>query len=132
MPHPKTAADPADELHALYFEAALQDVATLEALLAALGDDPAAWAAAQRHMREIAHNIHGQGSSFGYPLMTRVGHSLSRLLKAIGPEGAPDLALLGAHVKVLRTVLDKDIRGDGGELGAALVARLEALVEAAG
>ena len=36
----------------------------------------------------VAHNIKGQGSSFGFPLMTRLGDSLCRARPHSTPTGA--------------------------------------------
>jgi hypothetical protein len=76
----------------------------------------------------IAHNIKGQGSSFGFPLMTRLGDSLCRLTRGKRPFPDSDLNLIQAHLDAMRLVLAQGIRGDGGELGAKLAQRLEGLV----
>ena len=73
------------------------------------------------------HNIKGQGSSFGYPLVTRIGQSLCRL---IAPGRALDeagLKIAQAHLDALKLVLDQKIAGKGGEVGDKLAARLEGL-----
>lgn len=123
--------DPADELRDLYFENAQKDVADLKAYVEQVKADAAAWPDAARGMREIAHNVKGQGSSFGYPLMTRVGDSFHRLVKVLETVDDGKLKLLEAHVTTLQTVLEKDIRGSGGDVGAALSERLEGLVDKA-
>lgn len=76
----------------------------------------------------VAHNIKGQGSSFGFPLMTRLGDSLCRLTrgKRRFPDG--DLNVIQAHLDAMRLVLAQNIRGDGGALGDKLAQRLETLV----
>jgi len=117
-----------EELTALYLENAFKDVSELEQLQTDVASDPGRWDDCRERMRNIVHNIKGQGSSFGYPLMTRVGESCSKLLKAIEQPEAATLKLFAAHVQTLRTVLDKDIKGNGGELGETLAGRLEALV----
>jgi hypothetical protein len=76
----------------------------------------------------IAHNIKGQGSSFGFPLMTRLGDSLCRLTRVKRPFPNADLDLVSAHLDAMRLVLSQEIRGDGGALGDKLAQRLEALV----
>jgi hypothetical protein len=73
------------------------------------------------------HNIKGQGTSFGYPLVTRIGQSLCRL---IAPGRAVDdagLKIAQAHLDALKLVLDQKIAGKGGEVGDQLAARLEGL-----
>jgi hypothetical protein len=76
------------------------------------------------------HNIKGQGASFGYPLVTRIGQSLCRL---VAPGRALDeagLKLAQAHLDALKLVLEKQIAGKGGEVGDKLAARLESLTAA--
>ena len=76
----------------------------------------------------IAHNIKGQGSSFGFQLMTRLGDSLCLLTRGKRPFSDADLNLVGAHLDAMRLVLSQEIRGDGGALGDKLAQRLETLV----
>jgi hypothetical protein len=73
------------------------------------------------------HNIKGQGASFGYPLVTRIGQSLCRLIAP--PRALDDAALkiAQAHLDALKLVLEKKIAGKGGEVGDKLAARLEGL-----
>ena len=118
-----------EELYRLYLESAQQDVAALIELSRQVAADPAQWAGAAEQMRAIVHNIKGQGASFGYPLMTRVGDSLTILLKQAGSADDAVLKLVIAHIETLHTVLDKDIKGGGGELGDTLAYRLESLVD---
>lgn len=84
-----------------------------------------------RDIHGVAHNIKGQGTSFGYPLMTRLGQSLCQLTRRKAAFSDADLDLIGAHVEAMRLVLAKEIRGDGGELGDRLGTRLEEKVRAA-
>lgn len=130
MAGPTMAAnqDASDELLTLYLENAFKDIAELERLSAAIAADLATWPDNRLPMREITHNVKGQGTSFGYPLITRVGESLSRLLKSVSDPDEAAIKLLTAHVSTLRTVLDQDIKGDGGDLGDSLACHLEALV----
>ena len=116
------------DLVSLYLEGADHDVRELEALAAQLREDSSGWADHRARMREIVHNIKGQGAAFGYELMTRVGESLSRLLHAAEDADERTAKLLVAHVATLRTVLERDITGSGGDLGNHLASKLEALV----
>jgi len=56
----------------------------------------------------VMHNVKGQGSSFGYPLVTRVAQ---------------------AHLDALKLVLEQKIEGSGGETGEKLAGKLEALTQ---
>ena len=116
------------ELTDIYLEAALNDVASLESCLSRAQSDSKQWEDACLEMRRTVHNIKGQGTSFGYPLMTKIGESLSHLLKTIETPSDPQLRLIEAHITALRLVMDQNIKGSGGEQGEALVTRLEDLV----
>lgn len=76
----------------------------------------------------VAHNIKGQGTSFGFPLMTRLGDSLCRLTRNKRPVADSDLTVIQAHLDAMRLVLAQNIRGDGGVLGDKLAQRLEGMV----
>jgi hypothetical protein len=114
-------------LRANYTEWARIDVNNTQALL----DAAKKGSAGQREQLDLLyaamHNIKGQGSSFGYPLVTRIGQSLCRL---IAPGRALDeagLKIAQAHLDALKLVLDQKIAGKGGEVGDKLAARLESL-----
>ena len=114
-------------LRANYTEWARIDVNNTQALL----DAAKKGTAGQRDQLDLLyaamHNIKGQGTSFGYPLVTRIGQSLCRL---IAPGRALDeagLKIAQAHLDALKLVLDQKIAGKGGEVGDKLAARLESL-----
>lgn len=121
--------DAGQELLTLYLENARKDVAALETASGEAAANPDQWVDLSQRMRSVVHNVKGQGASFGYPLMTRVGESLSVLLKHARTPDPTVLKLTAAHIETLRTILDKDIKGSGGELGETLAFRLESLVD---
>jgi hypothetical protein len=77
------------------------------------------------------HNIKGQGASFGYPLVTRIGQSLCRLLTPGRTLDDAGLKVAQAHLDALKLVLEKKIAGKGGEVGDKLATRLEGLTAGA-
>jgi chemotaxis protein histidine kinase CheA len=101
-------------------------------LLKAAREDAGTRAASIKELYGIAHNIKGQGGSFGYPLVTRIGHSLCTLVRQEREFSDADLGVVQAHLDALRLILAKDIKGEGGEVGAKLAARLENMVKAPG
>jgi hypothetical protein len=114
-------------LRANYTQWARIDVDNTQALLDAAKKAPEGRRAQLDLLYGAMHNIKGQGSSFGYPLVTRLGHSLCRL---IAPGRALDDAgftIAQAHLDALKLVLDQKIAGKGGEVGEKLAARLESL-----
>jgi len=78
----------------------------------------------------VAHNIKGQGTSFGYPLMTQLGQSLCQLTRLPSPFDAAKLGLVAAHLEVMASVLDQEARDDGTPVLQAQAAALERAVAA--
>jgi hypothetical protein len=114
-------------LRANYTEWARIDVNNTQALLDAAKKAPEGRREQLDLLYASMHNIKGQGTSFGYPLVTRIGQSLCRL---IAPGRALDeagLKIAQAHLDALKLVLDQKIAGKGGEVGEKLAARLESL-----
>lgn len=118
-----------EELQAMFIEGARASIAELDRQCRAASSGETSWEDAIVTMRGIAHDIKGQGGSFGYPLITQIGNSLSTLLKHEQLLSEAGLELLGEHVSALGTILDKAIEGDGGNLGGRYVERLCAMVE---
>ncbi|TQV79712.1 Hpt domain-containing protein [Denitrobaculum tricleocarpae] len=118
----------AEELQAMFIEGAQEGIAELHRQSTAARAGNVAWPEAISVMRGIAHDIKGQGGSFGYPLVTAIGNSLSALLKHERLLSDPGLELLSAHLAALTAIMDKAIQGDGGDLGSSYVERLDALV----
>jgi hypothetical protein len=108
---------------------ALADVAKARTALAAAIDDPAGRSRHVEAVFRVGHDLKGQGSSFGFPLVTRIGNSLCTLTRdrARGYESM-DLDLAKAHLDALDLILSKGIKGEGGKVGADLVAKLESRV----
>ncbi len=99
------------------------DLKRLDAAIARLGDgsDPAALQA----VYDVSHDIKGQGSTFGYALVTEIAHRLCRYADDASRRQHVDRAVIDAHVSALRTVVDNRIQGNAGELGAEILRALE-------
>jgi CheY-like chemotaxis protein len=76
-------------------------------------------------INRLAHELRGQGSTFGYPLITVFGRSLYEC--TLNVETAEDslLEFVKAHIDGISAVIREKIKGTGGELGNELVASLE-------
>ncbi len=75
------------------------------------------------------HNIKGLGGSFGYSLVTSVANSNCRLLTYLNAEDEQVLRLCEAHIVTLDMILSKNIKGDGGDAGDQIVAKLSGNVD---
>lgn len=77
-----------------------------------------------------AHDLKGMGDTYGYPIVTRLGDSLSRLLETAGRRQAAPFALADAHVKAIRAAVRDDIRSDEDDaVSQALAGELESHVD---
>lgn len=77
----------------------------------------------------LAHELRGQGGTFGYPLISQVGESLYKSTReGCGKEGN-DVEVVKAHIDSMRAVLREQVTGDGGEIGQALLSGLEAAIK---
>lgn len=77
-------------------------------------------------MNTLAHEFRGQGGIFGYPLVTQFGKSLYEATQ--NPElnvTAHHIDYFKAHVDAINAVMNEKIKGDGGEIGTALLAGLK-------
>ena len=68
----------------------------------------------------IAHELRGQGGTFGYPLITVFGKSLYEVTKPPCRQDDANLEIVKAHIDTMRAVLRDRVEGDGGEIGQAL------------
>ncbi len=80
-------------------------------------------------IHSVCHNIKGQGGSFGYGLITHVGESLCDYIHDTGSASERKLKVVEAHLTAMNFILDRDIQGDGGQVGKQLQAKLQSLIE---
>jgi hypothetical protein len=73
----------------------------------------------------IAHELRGQGGSYGYPLVTRFGDQLCRYLDATDMLDAKSLIIVKAAADAIAVVINAKVSGDGGETGRQLVGMLD-------
>jgi hypothetical protein len=110
-----------------------EDYATrLQAEVAALDDAframRRAGAVEARRLFDFAHALRGEGGTYGYPLVSAIGNTLARFLDARPALAAADMEIVESHVNALRAVAGRNVKGDGGEIGAQLVEGLAAMV----
>lgn len=104
-----------------------QDGPKIFALMQEAEKDPAACAQPVEGMRKLAHELRGQGTTFGYPLVTEICDSFCKFVEALKPVSAQHLPLLRAHIDALRAIVGADIKGDGGDIGRELMKGLRAI-----
>ena len=77
----------------------------------------------------LAHDLKGQGRSFGFDLLTDVAASLCKLLVNLGKteQNSWRFQSVDMHVRSLQLIARKKIKGDGGPLGRELLEQIALL-----
>lgn len=124
----EAANDALEKLSAQYRGWALNDVALMREAIAEMESARAkghteAERAALYKVYDIGHNAKGQGSSFGYDLVTRIGASLCALLAGAETATPETVNAARAHAEAMHTVLNENMKGTQGERGDMLLRR---------
>ena len=115
-------------LSASYYGQLTSDVKTLSEIWEGL-DQGVPVADVMARIQSLAHNIKGQGGSFGYDLVTSVGASLCDYIRNGERKSVDEMNIVHAHIKILKMIADNDISGTGGDTGARIIAKLAALTQ---
>ncbi|MBT5894353.1 MAG: hypothetical protein HOH61_00535, partial [Rhodospirillaceae bacterium] len=67
-------------------------------------------------IHDIAHDMKGQGGTFGYPLITNFGDSLFKCTHKSEECSDNLVELIKAHVDGMKAVISGRVSGDGGEI----------------
>ncbi len=76
----------------------------------------------------LAHELRGQGGTFGYPLITIFGKMLYDCTGEGCREDDSAVEIVKAHIDAMRAVIREKVAGDGGELGRQLLKSLRAAI----
>ena len=77
----------------------------------------------------ISHDVRGMAGSYDYPLLTRIGSSLCRLIEGASDLDPLELEVIELHIGAMRVVLAKRMTGDGGTAGRVLAEGIEAAAQ---
>ena len=75
-----------------------------------------------------AHDLKGLGTTYEYPLVTRIAGSLCRLLDDADTRMNAPVVVLDAHIDAIRAVVRDEIKTDDHPTGRVLAETLEAKV----
>ncbi|MBL4639652.1 MAG: hypothetical protein JKY57_03890 [Kordiimonadaceae bacterium] len=81
-------------------------------------------------INHMAHDMKGQGGTFGYPLITSFADSLYGF--TVGPPTTIEdnqVELVKSHLDAMRAVIRGRVSGDGGDIGLKLTESLGAAIE---
>ncbi len=87
------------------------------------------YAKARDEVFAVFHDLKGAGGGVGMELMSEIGASGCAFLRAYEQPNEYAVKVAKAHIAAAEGVLAADIRGDGGEAGRALAAKLRAYAE---
>ena len=77
----------------------------------------------------IAHDMKGQGGTFGYILVTIFADSLHNFTSKTSGVTDQHLEIVKAHVDVMRAVIKGRVQGKGGETGKQLIDNLQRAIK---
>ena len=80
-------------------------------------------------INELAHELRGQGGTFGYPLVSMFGKMLFDVTGEHCREDDNAVEIVKAHIDAMRAVLREKISGDGGQVGRELLVGLKKAIE---
>lgn len=77
----------------------------------------------------LAHELRGQGGTFGYPLITVIGKMLYDITGEGCREDDSAVEIVKAHIDTMRAVIRDKVAGDGGKLGQELLIALKQAID---
>lgn len=80
-------------------------------------------------INHIAHDMKGQGGTFGYPLISTFSDSLYGFTNGIRERSDNEVELVKSHVDAMRAVIKGRVSGSGGEIGKKLTESLNQAIE---
>jgi hypothetical protein len=72
-----------------------------------------------------AHDLKGLGTTYGFPLITRIGGSLCKLIDDKDKRLDAPLALVDAHIAAIKAAVRDGIKADDHPIGRVLIQELE-------
>ena len=79
-----------------------------------------------------AHDLKGLGTTYGFPLVTRIAGLLCRLIDDKEKRAQAPLDLVDAHIDAIKAAVRDDIKSDEHPVGRILVQELERRVKETG
>jgi chemotaxis protein histidine kinase CheA len=105
------------------------DLANLTSSYEKAKSSPENWEEIQEDLYGFAHDVKGQGSSFGYPLVTAVANQLCVFMEGIeGKLSEVQLDAVKVHIDTMKLVVTQKMAGEGGPAGEQLLKGLDAVI----
>jgi len=78
---------------------------------------------------QVAHDMKGQGGSFGFDLVTAIGNQLCRMIEKLDTVGPAEIDAIRVHIDAMKLVIAQKMRGDGGKVGDQILIGLEKVMQ---
>jgi hypothetical protein len=114
------------EQSAAFCELVARDIDRMQRLVAAFASRPRD--EVKQDILAITHEVRGQGTSFGFPLLTRIGNALSQFLQSIEDVDDDAVEVIDGHVQAMHGVVSNRISGDGDRVGPQIIRALDQAV----
>ncbi|MBT3360046.1 MAG: hypothetical protein HN403_10510 [Rhodospirillales bacterium] len=109
-----------------YIEIADEDLANLNASAEKMKSDPANRASHLKRVFLLAHDMKGQGGSFGFPMISMVSNQLCRFIEKIEDEaGEVETEVISLYVNALNVVVRGRIKDADDKQAQALLSGLD-------
>lgn len=125
---PDDAAAQLAELAANYGSWAREQLGGAEQALEAARAMPSGREPEIQKIFSVIHDMKGQGSVFGYDLITLIGALLCDFIRHIPDASDAELAVVDKHLAAMALVLEKEIKGSGGDFADKIKAKLESII----
>ena len=80
-------------------------------------------------INHVAHDMKGQGGTFGYPLISAFSDSLYNFTVGKHLRTDNEVEIVRSHVDAMRAVIKGRVSGDGGKIGVELTKGLNAAIK---
>ena len=77
----------------------------------------------------VAHDMKGQGGSFGYPLITKIGNSLCRYLELQSAVTDETIQIARVHAEAMKLAISASMKDENSPQARRLLEKLEHLVQ---
>lgn len=116
------------EMASNYPDWAMEDVTVLEEIVGALKAGTPRTDDNVKAAFKKAHDMRGQGGSFGYPVITIIANSFCKFSERMEILDQKAIDILAAHAKAMRAVIANRLSGDGGPVAEKLITSLQTAV----
>jgi len=80
-------------------------------------------------LHAIAHDMRGQGGTFGYPLISDFSDGLYDFTAVNTSLSDKNVEIIKSHIDAMRVVIKQRINGDGGDIGKQLKTGLDIAIK---